>query len=102
MSSFLQFLDEPTSGLDSAAAFFVMASIRTLASDNRTILAVIHQPSRCGLHPPLRPIASPFSCFWFALEVFAFIIHSSHPLRSFWLLSLAPIYFGSSFRSPSV
>ncbi|XP_027346986.1 ABC transporter G family member 11-like [Abrus precatorius] len=44
----LLFLDEPTSGLDSAASYYVMKRISTLAqNDNtqRTVIASIHQPS---------------------------------------------------------
>ena len=41
----LLFLDEPTSGLDSAAAFYVMSSVRRLTEGCRTIITVIHQPS---------------------------------------------------------
>ncbi|XP_057772605.1 ABC transporter G family member 11-like [Salvia miltiorrhiza] len=41
----LLFLDEPTSGLDSAAAFFVIQTLRGLAKDQRTVIASIHQPS---------------------------------------------------------
>ncbi|KAF9597374.1 hypothetical protein IFM89_017720 [Coptis chinensis] len=39
------FLDEPTSGLDSAAAFFVIQTIRNIARDGRTVISSIHQPS---------------------------------------------------------
>jgi ABC-type multidrug transport system ATPase subunit len=39
------FLDEPTTGLDAALAFEVMASIKHLADQKRTIICTIHQPS---------------------------------------------------------
>ncbi|KAF8044176.1 hypothetical protein BT93_A2223 [Corymbia citriodora subsp. variegata] len=42
----LLFLDEPTSGLDSAASYYVMRRIVSLAQQNEmTVLASIHQPS---------------------------------------------------------
>ncbi|XP_019056036.1 PREDICTED: ABC transporter G family member 15-like [Nelumbo nucifera] len=41
----LLFLDEPTTGLDSAAAFFVIQTLRTAALDGRTVICSIHQPS---------------------------------------------------------
>lgn len=41
----LLFLDEPTSGLDSAAAFFVVQTLRNVALDGRTVISSIHQPS---------------------------------------------------------
>ncbi|RZB95677.1 ABC transporter G family member 11 isoform A [Glycine soja] len=44
----LLFLDEPTSGLDSAASYYVMRRIATLAQNDliqRTVIASIHQPS---------------------------------------------------------
>lgn len=41
----LLFLDEPTTGLDSAAAFFVVQAIRSVARDGRTVISSIHQPS---------------------------------------------------------
>ena len=39
------FVDEPTSGLDSFMAQTVVATLRNLAKNGRTILATIHQPS---------------------------------------------------------
>ena len=39
------FLDEPTTGLDSSISLEVFGAIRMLASQNRTIIATIHQPS---------------------------------------------------------
>ncbi|KAL2942015.1 ABC transporter G family member 15 [Bienertia sinuspersici] len=42
----LLFLDEPTTGLDSAAAFFVVQALRSVARDGgRTVISSIHQPS---------------------------------------------------------
>ncbi|CAJ1936078.1 unnamed protein product [Sphenostylis stenocarpa] len=44
----LLFLDEPTSGLDSAASYYVMRRIASLAQNDhiqRTVIASIHQPS---------------------------------------------------------
>ncbi|KAL5708089.1 ABC transporter G member 12 [Ranunculus cassubicifolius] len=41
----LLFLDEPTSGLDSAAAFFILQTIRNIACDGKTVVSSIHQPS---------------------------------------------------------
>ncbi|KAJ6964517.1 hypothetical protein NC652_002695 [Populus alba x Populus x berolinensis] len=41
----LLFLDEPTSGLDSAAAFFVIQTLRNIAHDERTVISSVHQPS---------------------------------------------------------
>lgn len=41
----LMFLDEPTTGLDSHISFEVMAAVRNLANQNRTVLCTIHQPS---------------------------------------------------------
>jgi ATP-binding cassette subfamily G (WHITE) protein 2 len=38
------FLDEPTSGLDSFQAQSVMAAMKTMASNGRLIMSVIHQP----------------------------------------------------------
>lgn len=45
VSPSVMFLDEPTSGLDAAAAFFCVNSLRTLASQGRSIIMSIHQPS---------------------------------------------------------
>lgn len=39
------FLDEPTTGLDSAIAYEVMSIVHNLATQNRTIICTIHQPS---------------------------------------------------------
>lgn len=41
----LIFLDEPTSGLDSSISYEVMAAVRNLANQNRTVICTIHQPS---------------------------------------------------------
>ncbi|RID56830.1 hypothetical protein BRARA_F00252 [Brassica rapa] len=41
----LLFLDEPTSGLDSASAFFVVQILRNIASNGKTVISSIHQPS---------------------------------------------------------
>jgi ABC-type multidrug transport system ATPase subunit len=41
----LMFLDEPTTGLDSSISLEVMAAVRNLANQNRTIICTIHQPS---------------------------------------------------------
>ncbi|KAG0591013.1 hypothetical protein KC19_1G142700 [Ceratodon purpureus] len=41
----LLFLDEPTTGLDSAAAYFVVQTLRNLAKDGRTVISSVHQPS---------------------------------------------------------
>ncbi|CAG7868009.1 unnamed protein product [Brassica rapa] len=41
----LLFLDEPTSGLDSASAFFVIQILRNIASNGKTVISSIHQPS---------------------------------------------------------
>jgi ABC-type multidrug transport system ATPase subunit len=38
------FLDEPTSGLDSFQAFAVIESMKALATRNKIVVAVIHQP----------------------------------------------------------
>ncbi|KAK7244558.1 hypothetical protein RIF29_39382 [Crotalaria pallida] len=38
-------LDEPTSGLDSAASFYVISSLRSIAHDGRIVICSIHQPS---------------------------------------------------------
>ncbi|XP_038693234.1 ABC transporter G family member 15-like isoform X2 [Tripterygium wilfordii] len=39
------FLDEPTTGLDSAAAFFVICTLRNIACDGTIVVCSIHQPS---------------------------------------------------------
>lgn len=39
------FLDEPTTGLDSATAHDVMALVKALAEEGRTVLVTLHQPS---------------------------------------------------------
>lgn len=44
------FLDEPTSGLDSNSAEALVASLRELAREGRTIIATIHQPSSAVFH----------------------------------------------------
>ena len=41
----LIFLDEPTTGLDSSTALNLMMLIKKLASEGRTIISTIHQPS---------------------------------------------------------
>ncbi|XP_024517948.1 ABC transporter G family member 11 [Selaginella moellendorffii] len=41
----LLFMDEPTSGLDSASAFYVIKTIKNLATSKRTVIMSIHQPS---------------------------------------------------------
>mmetsp|Transcript_2861 Transcript_2861/g.5217 ORF Transcript_2861/g.5217 Transcript_2861/m.5217 type:complete len:467 (+) Transcript_2861:797-2197(+) len=42
----LIFLDEPTSGLDSFQATQLIETLRTLANQGKTVVAVIHQPSQ--------------------------------------------------------
>ncbi|KAF1881260.1 hypothetical protein Lal_00023296 [Lupinus albus] len=37
-------LDEPTSGLDSAASFYVISSLRSIAHNGRIVICSIHQP----------------------------------------------------------
>ena len=39
-------LDEPTSGLDATAATSMMTTLRRMADNGKTIIAVIHQPSQ--------------------------------------------------------
>eukprot|EP00177_Eucheuma_denticulatum_P008708 GFKZ01015826.1.p1 GENE.GFKZ01015826.1~~GFKZ01015826.1.p1 ORF type:complete len:669 (-),score=81.68 GFKZ01015826.1:947-2953(-) len=46
----LIFLDEPTTGLDSFNALNVMASLRQLAKNGRTIVTTIHQPRSSIFH----------------------------------------------------
>ncbi|EFJ19136.1 hypothetical protein SELMODRAFT_419486 [Selaginella moellendorffii] len=41
----LLFIDEPTSGLDSASAFYVIKTIKNLATSKCTVIMSIHQPS---------------------------------------------------------
>ncbi|KAK4535010.1 hypothetical protein CDCA_CDCA03G1035 [Cyanidium caldarium] len=41
----LYFLDEPTSGLDARSALRVIRAIRAMANNQRSVVAVIHQPS---------------------------------------------------------
>ena len=41
----IMFCDEPTSGLDSFMATSVVEVLRTLASQGRTVICTIHQPS---------------------------------------------------------
>jgi ABC-type multidrug transport system ATPase subunit len=39
------FFDEPTTGLDSSTAYDVMALVKALADEGRTVLVTLHQPS---------------------------------------------------------
>ena len=41
----VQFMDEPTSGLDARSAATVMAAVRNVAGNGRTVMVTIHQPS---------------------------------------------------------
>ena len=49
------FLDEPTSGLDSFTANEVMSVVKTLNTDDVTIIATIHSPTAYAFSPSTPP-----------------------------------------------
>ncbi|XP_024387337.1 ABC transporter G family member 11 isoform X3 [Physcomitrium patens] len=84
----LLLLDEPTSGLDSAAAYFVVSTLKNLAKEGCTVVSSIHQPSSevFALFDNLTLLSNGHTIYFGetanASEFFAASNHPCPPLRN--------------------